>query len=132
LAGAVSDFMRPARPCRLSLVMMAAGSRLEARLAELLMTQLDPCDLGDGIEVVHDTEALEIEMECDLADPAPPPPAPPAPEELATTTQFTRIDDAGTHQFVRFSAPYERIEIQIDAKAFMRATIEDAKRLSRR
>lgn len=96
------------------------------------MTHLDPCDLGDGIEVVHDVEALEVEMECDLADP-PPPPAPPPLEELATTTELTRVDEAGgTHQFVRFSAPYERIEIQIDAKAFMRATIEEAKRMSRR
>ena len=118
--------MRPGPARRLALVMMADGSRLETRLAELLLSQLDPCDLGDAIEVVHDVEHVEIEMECDLADPPPPPI-----EELVTA-QFTRVDEVGTHQFVRFSAPYERIEIQIDPKAFMRATIEEAKRTSRR
>lgn len=74
------------------------------------MGALSPCDLGDGIEVVHDVETIEIEMDCDLADPP-------------------IADDAGTHQFVRYSAPYERIEIQLDRGAFLRATIEDARRL---
>jgi hypothetical protein len=84
---------------------------LENRLAEVLMSALSPCDLGDGIEVVHDTETLEVELECSFDD-------------------DTLVDDElGTHQFVRFSAPYERIEVQFDASAFRRATIEDAKRL---
>ena len=81
---------------------------LQTRLAEALMGALAPCDLGDGnIEVVHDVEALEIEMECALEE-----------------------DDDGTQQFVRFSAPYERIEIQIDAKSFIRATIDEARYFS--
>jgi hypothetical protein len=83
------------------------ADRLETRLAEVLMSALSPCDLGEGIEVVHDTETLEVEMECSI-------------EEVVD-------DDLGTHQFVRFSAPYERIEVQIDASAFRRATIEEAK-----
>ena len=121
--------------------MNATASRptLATRLAELVMTQLDPCDLGDGIEVVHDVEALEIEMECDLNEAAPVDAAPvddiastfpfarqPA-DDVASTLTFARVDDVGTHEFVRFSAPYERIEIQIDGNAFLRATIEEAK-----
>ncbi|HEX5064431.1 MAG TPA: hypothetical protein VFV99_33880 [Kofleriaceae bacterium] len=122
-----------------------ARPTLATRLAELVMTQLDPCDLGDGIEVVHDVEALEIEMECDVNDPAPVEPMPveaapvddiastfpfarqPA-DDVAATLTFARVDDVGTHEFVRFSAPYERIEIQIDRNAFLRATIEEARR----
>jgi hypothetical protein len=84
---------------------------LETRLAELVMSALSPCDLGDGIEVVHEVETIEVELECSFDD-------------------DTLVDDElGTHQFVRFSAPYERIEVQIDASAFRRATIEEAKRL---
>jgi hypothetical protein len=44
-------------------------SALETRLAEVLMRDLVPCDLGDGIEVIHDVEVIEIEMDCDLDDP---------------------------------------------------------------
>lgn len=111
---------------------------LEARIAEVLMSALSPCDLGDGIEVVHETETLEVEMECSFDDETL------ADDELGTqqfvrsvgddlaTHQFVRDEDLGTHQFVRFSAPYERIEVQIDASAFRRATIEEAKRLHRR
>ena len=84
---------------------------LESRIAEVLMGALSPCDLGDSIEVVHDVETIEIEMDCDLADPP-------------------VADDDGTSHFVRFSAPYERIEIQLDRGAYLRATIEDARRLS--
>ena len=82
---------------------------LETRLAEVLMSALAPCDLGDGVEVVHDVETMEVELECALE------------EEVD--------DELGTHQFVRFSAPYERIEANFDAGAFRRATIEEAKRL---
>ena len=82
---------------------------LELRLAEVLMSALSPCDLGDGIVVVHDVETLEVELECSF-------------DEVVD-------DEQGTQQFVRFSAPYERIEVQIDASAFRRATIEEAKRL---
>jgi hypothetical protein len=96
--------------------MIAPRSRLELRLAELVMTQLAPCDLGDGIEVVHDVESLEIELDCDLSDAALD-----APDDI----------DLRTHQFVRFSAPYERIELQIDDNAFLRATIEEARDLLR-
>lgn len=84
------------------------ASKLEARLTEVLMGALAPCDLGDGIEVVHDVEAVEIEMDCDL-DGDPP------------------ADDIETSMFVRHSAPYERIELQLDANAFLRATIEEAR-----
>src|SRR5512135_1842799 len=46
-------------------------SALETRLAEALMSALYPCDLGDGIEVLHDVEEqIEIEMDCDLGDDA--------------------------------------------------------------
>jgi hypothetical protein len=92
------------------------ASRLESRLAELLLAQLDPCDLGDGIEVIHDVESLEVELECDLGD-----------DEPAAVA-----DDVATREFVRFSAPYERIELQIDPTAFLRATIEDSRGASRR
>ena len=112
---------------------MVALSRLESRLDELLMAQLDPCDLGDGIEVIHDVELLEVELECDLGDDGP----------LAVhadadrTVELTRealdaldaiAEDAGTQEFVRLSAPYERIELQIDPTAFLRATIEESRR----
>ncbi|HEY5944851.1 MAG TPA: hypothetical protein VIV40_05140, partial [Kofleriaceae bacterium] len=41
-------------------------------IAEVLLGQLaPPCDLGDGIEVVHDVVDVEIEMDCDLDDDAP-------------------------------------------------------------
>lgn len=53
----------------------------ESRLSEALMSVLLPCDLGDGIEVVHDVETVEIEMDCDLDD-----------------------ED-------RYSAPYEKLEV---------------------
>ncbi len=43
---------------------------LEARLTDALMSALFPCDLGDGIEVLHDVEDIEIELECDLGDDA--------------------------------------------------------------
>jgi hypothetical protein len=43
---------------------------LETRLAEVLIGALFPCDLGDGIEVLHDVEMIEIEMECDLGEDA--------------------------------------------------------------
>ncbi len=92
------------------------------------MSALAPCDLGDGIEVVHEVEVIEVEMECSVEDDAP------LDEELGATTRFARdllADELGTHQFVRYSAPYERIEIQLDASAFRRATIEEARRLAR-
>jgi hypothetical protein len=159
---------------------------LQTRLAELELSVLFPCDLGDGIEVIHDVEdAVEIEMDCSIdvghdggtegsadgsADDADVDIEPghtdldlrvalglhieaeiqqaenqPAAELLAafddhtspyvrdvdSTHQFVRESDS-THQFVRESAPYERIEIQVDPKAFLRATIEDAKAAARR
>lgn len=136
--------------------MIAAGPRsiLANHLAELLMKNLAPCDLGDGVEVVHDVEdAVEIEMDCDLDDAVDLSPddieasvnswfdkfwVDPNDDVMKTATfpreldaddfgtqKFPREDD-GTHQFVRDSAPYERIEIQIDASSFVRATIADA------
>ena len=132
----------------------ATRPTLATRLAELVMTHLDPCDLGEGIEVVHDVEALEIEMECARNEAAPVGTAPlgtapvettpvetapiddiastfpfarqPA-DDVANTLTFARVEDVGTHEFVRFSAPYERIEIEIDRNAFLRATLEEAK-----
>jgi hypothetical protein len=59
-------------------------SALEARLAEAWMSALFPCDLGDGIEVIHDVEQIEIEMDCDLDDDA------------------------------WYSTPYEKIELQLE------------------
>ena len=59
---------------------------VETRLVSALLNALFPCDLGDGIEVVHDVEVIEIELECDL-------------------------DDHGAWE----SAPYEKIEILFDA-----------------
>lgn len=91
-----------------------------------MMRDLAPCDLGGDIEVVHDVEAVEIEMECDLEEDEP---ARWFDEEFASTMKFAR--DAGTHQFVRHSAPYERIEIQLDPSAFIRATIEEARSIGR-
>jgi hypothetical protein len=102
----------------------ATSSRLESRLAELMMGDLAPCDLGDGIEVIHDVEAVEIEMDCALEDDE-------TPDDLGNTIKFAREDDIGTHGFVRHSAPYERIEIQLDAGAYRRATIEEARKLKR-
>ena len=94
---------------------------LENRLVEVLMGALSPCDLGDGIEVVHDVEAVEIEMDCVVEDDD-------AIELSGSTTKFAR-EELGTHRFVRYSAPYERIEVQLDANAFLRATIEEAQAL---
>jgi hypothetical protein len=88
--------------------MVAPLDLLESRIAETVMAALMPCDLGDGIEVIHDVETLEITMDCDLR----------APEE----------EDLCTQQFVRFSAPYERIELQLDPGGFRRAAIEDARK----
>jgi hypothetical protein len=102
---------------------------LETRLLELLMAELAPCDLGKGIEVVHDVEAVEIEMDCDIeVDDE-------VADDVACTMRFARQpnagDDLGTHQYVRYSAPYERIELAVDPSAFVRATIEEAKTLLR-
>jgi hypothetical protein len=107
--------------------MLASGQSLASRLAEVVMAQLAPCDLGDSIEVVHDVEdAVEIEMECDLDEE-------PEPEDVACTLRFARLpnDEVGTHQFVRYSAPYDRIELAVEPNAFVRATIEEAKSLLR-
>jgi len=93
-----------------------------------------PCDLGDGIEVVHDVEAVEVEMDCALDDDEPAPPVPDDEvDEPGATTRFTRElnEELGTQQFERFSAPYERIEIRLD-DGYVRATIEEAQSLSRR
>lgn len=93
-------------------------THLELLLADLLMRDAFPCDLGDGIEVIHEVETLEIEMDCDLDD---------EPHRWFDEAFASSI----THPFVRESAPYERIEIQLDKKAFLHATIEEARTLSR-
>lgn len=108
---------------------------LENRLAELLLSALNPCDLGLEVEVVHDVEDVEIEMDCSVDDDDDDEPDagdtlvdhPAFDEPLLATTQFVRVEDLGTHQFVRESAPYERIEIQLDPGSFRRATIEEAR-----
>jgi hypothetical protein len=46
--------------------MQLRNYNLEARLAAVSLGNLDPCDLGDGIDVIHDVEMIEVEMECDL------------------------------------------------------------------
>lgn len=98
-------------------------------LAEVLMADLAHCDLGDGIEVVHDVEAVEVEMDCDVAMDA-------IDEDADDTIRFAHPEfdldpDAGTHQYARMSAPYERIELWVDPQAYVRATIEEAKELMR-
>ncbi len=129
-----------------TMLAVSSTSTLALQLAELMMRDLVPCDLGDGIEVVHDVEAVEIEMECSVDDAPPVEPAVDADLEATLegvlelwlgptdpvddTERVAREpfpDDAGTYQFVRHSAPYERIEIQLDANAYVRATIEDAR-----
>jgi len=57
-------------PARLVLFDMQPRTRsaLEIRLAELPMRDFFPCDLGDDIEVIHDVELVEIEMDCDDLD----------------------------------------------------------------
>lgn len=116
---------------------MMGAPNLETRLAELVMHQLAPCDLGDGIEVVHEVERLEIEMECDLGDDAAAEDAclreaidPDKTLEIDRAALEALVESDRTHELVRFSAPYERIEIELDGKAFLRATIEEAKALS--
>ena len=176
---------------------------LQTRIAELELSVLFPCDLGEGIEVVHDVEeAIEVELDCSVDDtrdddddadieiepgqtdvdlrialglhvesesdggddpqlaahvddrePAeqivllePPfaievnaatkpfirePETCQVVRDPDSTHQFVRETDS-THQFVRESAPYERIEIQLDANAYIRATIEEAKAAARR
>jgi hypothetical protein len=100
---------------------MMASLTLETRLAEFLMSQLDPCDLGDGIEVVHEVESLEVEMDCDLGDEQP---ALVGHCDADQTLDLTReavealeaiAEEAGTLEFARFSAPYERIELSIQS-----------------
>ena len=92
---------------------------LESRLAELLMSALSPCDLGDGIEVVHDVETIEVELECTVDDDTQAPAEDTREAADDTLVDIVLVDEElGTHQFVRFSAPYERIEVQIDASAF--------------
>jgi len=48
------------------------------------------------------------------------------------TQEFVRTtlleDDSGTHEVVRISAPYERIEIEIEPSEFVRATIAEMSR----
>jgi hypothetical protein len=82
-------------------------TRLETILAEILIRDQFPCDLGDGIEVLHDVEDVEIEMECDVGDD---PPARWFDEEFARTIKLAPADVA--HRFLRDSTPYERIEIR--------------------
>ena len=109
----------------LQMKMARSSPILETRLLELLMAELAPCDLGKGIEVVHDVETVEIELDCDVDDEVV--------DDVACTMRFAREpnDELGTHQYVRYSAPYERIELVVDANAFVRATIEEAKTLLR-
>jgi len=108
-----------------------AHSRLETLLAEVLLADLvGPCDLGDGIEVVHDVEDdLQIEMDCDLDDHAADfvPGADDVFSKLARALCSSDEDELGTVEFVRYSAPYERIELQAESHAFVRPTIEEPK-----
>ncbi len=41
---------------------------VETRLVSALLSALFPCDLDEGLEVVHDVEMIEVELECDLGD----------------------------------------------------------------
>ena len=125
------------------------STRLEIRLAEVLLATLDPCDLGDGIEVVHDVEDdLEVEMDCDLEDDgrdaagavqfmfaaqpdfmplAADADLPPALPPIPTPPALPPVDDdaVGTIQFERQAAhsePYERIELLGESLPFVRVS----------
>jgi hypothetical protein len=102
-------------------------SSLETTLMDVLMAELAPCDLGKGIEVIHDVEAVEIEMDCEIEIDDD------GPDDIASTMRFARPPEelGNTHQYARYSAPYERIELAIDPQAYVRATIEEAKTLLR-
>lgn len=96
---------------------------LQDRLIEAVMRAAFPCDLGDGIEVVHDVEALEIEMECDLEEAgayseayerieiAPEPNLWLASAEDLATARFTRVLDSSlVRDTLAETVPYPRIE----------------------
>ncbi|HTR56464.1 MAG TPA: hypothetical protein VMJ10_37580, partial [Kofleriaceae bacterium] len=77
-------------------------SALETRLAELSMRDLFPCDLGDGIEVLHDVELVEITDDVDYSAPYvsieiehPPPPA------AVAALDERAIVELGPNPFVR-------------------------------
>ena len=86
---------------------------LETRLAEVLMGALFPCDLGDGIEVVHDVEMIELEMECDLG------------EDAWDSTPYEKIElifEAVAAPFEDFSA---RERVALDLEAYERSSVTD-------
>jgi len=84
-------------------------TRLETVIAELMMRELDPCDLGTGIEVIHEVEAIEIEMDCDLDEDSP---HRWFDEEFARTIKLANETIGyATHRLLYESTPYERIEI---------------------
>jgi hypothetical protein len=63
---------------------------------ELLLEALAPRDR----ELEPELETVHVEMDCD-------------------------VDDVGTCEFEKLSAPYDRIEATFDGNAYLRATIAD-------
>lgn len=92
---------------------------LEARLAEAVLRDLFPCDLGDTIEVVHDVEVLEIELECEVEpseaydklelDP------PQVSEDLATARFARVLEPALVRETLAETVPYPRIRFAGDS-----------------
>jgi hypothetical protein len=113
--------------------MRSAPAPLAAKIDEVMMSALMPCDLGDGIEVVHDVESVEVELECALDDDDEDGDEGTADKtlEMEMFHDLHDEDPDGTTPFLRMTAPYERIEIEIDESGFRRATIEEAKRALR-
>jgi len=86
---------------------------LETRLAEVLIGALFPCDLGDGIEVLHDVEMIEIEMECDLG------------EDAWDSTPYEKIELIFEAVAMPFEDLSKRESIALDLAAYERNSATD-------
>jgi len=76
------------------------------------MRDLAPCDLGEGLEVLHDVEAVEVEMDCDLGEDAPADAGEAKGwfDELWLDAKKRQPSEIGLRAYLE-SAPYARIEI---------------------
>ena len=88
-------------------------SALENRLIEALLRDLFPCDLGDGVEVVHDVEMVEIEMDCELGD------------DYSTPYERIEIHFAPTSALPFAEVSRERVPILGALNAFERSPVLD-------
>ena len=86
---------------------------LENRLAEVLMGALFPCDLGDGIEVIHDVEMIELEMECDLG------------EDAWDSTPYEKIELIFEAVMMPVDDLSARERVALDLEAYERSAIND-------